>query len=88
MVTYEFRCPKCQKVFTVAQGMLEDHLADCPLCSSKAQRVWSLGAFQIDWVNGGFHGDEKNMGTGNHHKSTKEREYWASSHGLRKAKDG
>ena len=42
----------------------------------------------MDWVNGGWHGNEINMGTGQYHKSVREREYWAESHGLQKTKDG
>ena len=85
MVTYEFLCPKCQKLYTALQEMLDEHVYDCPECGTKCDRQYSFSIGPIDWVNGGWHGDDINMGLGKHYKSAKERDYDAASHGLVKA---
>ena len=85
MVTYEFQCPKCQKVFTEPQEMLAEHTYDCPECGGECSQVYSVNIGSIDWVNGGWHGDEVNIGLGKHYKSAKERDYDAASNGLVKA---
>ena len=85
MVTYEFQCPKCQTVYTEAQEMLGEHKFTCPECNAKCSQVYSVSLGPIDWVNGGWHGEEVNMGLGKHFKSAKERDYFAASHGLVKA---
>ena len=85
MVTYEFQCPKCQKLYTVLQEMHDEHTYRCPECRGKCHQVYSVNIGTIDWVNGGWHGDEINMGLGKHYKSAKERDYDAAVHGLVKA---
>lgn len=85
MIEYEFQCPKCQGGFTALRDPHKPKKADCPVCGVAADRVFSPAAYRIDWVNGP---DGINMGTGQHHKSAREREYWAESHGLQKVRDG
>lgn len=83
MVEYEFQCPKCHRVFTALRDPLRDKVAYCE-CGARGDRVFSAAIGHIDWVNGGFHGDEPNLGLGKHFKSAREREYYAASKGLTK----
>lgn len=83
MVMYEFRCPRCRKDYTVPLDPSSDDLSHqkCPK-GHEMHRVYSVQIGHIDWVNGGFHGDEKNLGLGRHFKSAKERDYWAAKNGF------
>ena len=85
MVTYEFACPKCRKLYTALQEMHDEHTFSCPKCKVKCHQVYSAHIGPIDWVNGGWHGDDINIGLGKHYKSAKERDYDAAAHGLVKA---
>ena len=44
MPTYEYECLKCKYRFEVFQGMKENHLTDCPKCSSPIKRLIGNGA--------------------------------------------
>jgi len=82
MTEYEFQCPKCHRVFTRLRDPQQDpKRARCSQCRVEAQRIFSKTPFRIDWVNGP---DGINLGTGVAHKSAREREYYAESHGLKK----
>lgn len=88
MPQYQFQCQQCHKEFTRnLSPTLGDNLQvqTCE-CGGEGKRQWDAQAFSIDWVNGGFHGDERiNFGTGQFHKSARERDKWAAEHGLVKA---
>ena len=43
---YEFKCPTCNHSFEVEQPVLSEHIADCPECGKKAQRVFSI----FSWI--------------------------------------
>lgn len=88
MIDYEFKCPTCKLVFTEAHESDSEKISRCPKCGVLADRVWSAHVGHIDWVNGGWHGDEVNLGLGKHFKSARERENYAKSLGLEKVKDG
>lgn len=83
-VMYEFRCPKCHKGFTEVLDPHSDDLQHqpCPSCKKRADRVWDFQLGHIDWVNGGFHGDDINLGLGRHFASARERDNYAAKHGL------
>jgi len=83
MVMYEFQCQQCREAYTVPLDPHSDDLQhqDCPK-GHPMQRVFSFQMGHIDWVNGGFHGEEINLGTGQYHKSARERDYYADSNGL------
>lgn len=85
MVAYEFRCPNCREVFTELRDPNKDKRAECPVCGEDSVRIYSATLGHIDWVNGGWKGEEVNMGTGKFHKSARERDYYAESIGLEKA---
>lgn len=81
---YEYECGT-HGVFEVQQGMHDVHKASCPRCGDEAKRIYGNHRFVIDWVNGGFHGEGINFAFNKHFKSTKERDYYAQSHGWEKA---
>jgi len=83
MVTYEFRCPKCQKVYTVLQGMHDEHKYRCPKHGVECRQVYSINIGTIDIPNG--FDDGINMGLGKHFKSTYERDEFAKRNGMEKA---
>jgi len=85
VVTYEFQCEKCQKLYTVEQEMHAEHKYTCPECKGKCHQVYSAQMGTVDWVNGGWHGDEINMGLGKHFKSARERDNFAAANNLGKA---
>jgi len=87
MTAYEFECIDCG-TFEEYFSPDEEKKAKCPKCGKKANRVWGFSGHRIDWVNGGWHGNEINLGLGKSFKSAREREYYAESRGLRKVKDG
>lgn len=82
MTQYEFQCPKCQEGFTVLRDPHKRKRAMCPTCGAAATRVFSKAAFRISEPNGP---DGINMGLGKRFKSNRERDYFADSHGLKKA---
>lgn len=82
---YEYECPQCGRRFDEWQGLHDEHTALCPECRAVATRVYTPARARIDWVNGGYHGDDINLGLGKHFKSTRERDYYAASHGLVKS---
>lgn len=82
---YEYRCEGCDYNFDVQQGMHETHEADCPKCGRSAVRVFYVPRFKIDWVNGGWHGDDINLGLGKHFRSAAERDNFAAEQGLVKS---
>lgn len=45
-------------------------------------RVFSFQLGHIDWVNGGFHGEDVNLGLGRKFKSARERDYYAAKNGF------
>jgi len=67
----------------VALDPHEDDLSHqrCPK-GHDMDRIFSFQMGHIDWVNGGFHGEEMNLGLGRKFKSARERDYYAASHGL------
>ena len=83
MVMYEFRCNKCRKDYTVPLNPHEDDLShqDCPE-GHPMDRVFSFQLGHIDWVNGGFHGEDVNLGLGRKFKSARERDNYAAAHGF------
>ena len=83
MVIYEFQCNKCRKAYTVPLDPHSDDLThqECPK-GHEMERVFSFQLGPIDWVNGGFHGDETNLGLGKKFKSAKERDYYAAANGF------
>lgn len=83
MVTYEFLCPKCQKLYTVLQEMHDEHTYRCPSCRSKCRQNYSGHIGTIDRPNG--FDDGINMGLGKHFKSCYERDEFAKRHGMVKA---
>lgn len=80
---YEFRCSKCQREYTVPLDPHSDDLSHqaCPR-GHQMDRVFSFQLGHIDWVNGGFHGDEVNLGLGRKFKSARERDNWAAANGF------
>lgn len=86
-IAYEFRCPTCRRDHTLLLDPHEDELVhrDCDVCGHPMQRVFGATIGHIDWVNGGFHGDDVNLGLGKHFKSARERDSYAAEQGLVKA---
>lgn len=87
MSIYEFQCDECGHRFDAFCDPHEEKRADCPECGRPARRLFVYGAFNIDWVNGGFHGDGANgdglnFGLGKSFKSARERDAYAESLGL------
>jgi putative FmdB family regulatory protein len=82
---YEFHCDECDFSFDQMQGMFEEHEADCPKCGGPARRVFNGQRFKIDWVNGGWHGDDINLGLGEHFESAAARDRFAAEHNLVKS---
>ena len=82
MVTYEFQCPKCQKVYTVLQEMHDEHTYWCDYDKAKCRQVYSVNMGRIDMPNG--FDDGINMGLGRHFKSCKERDEFAKRNGMEK----
>ncbi len=40
MLTYVYKCEKCQKTYDIPQHMSEAHLSECPVCRSvKFRRI-------------------------------------------------
>jgi len=84
MVTYEYRCPKCQKVYTVLQEMQDEHSYMCPDHPVACKQVYdSIRIGTTDRPNG--FDDGINMGLGKHFKSTHERDEFAKRNGMMKA---
>ncbi len=84
MVTYEFQCPKCRKVYTVLQEMLGAHSFDCPNHGVACQQVFAtIRMGTVDRPNG--FDDGINIGLGEHFKSTYQRDEFAKRHGMEKA---
>jgi len=83
MVTYEYQCPKCQKVYTVLQGMHDEHKYRCPEHDMECRQVYSINIGTIDMPNG--FDDGINMGLGKHFKSTYQRDEFAKRNGMEKA---
>ena len=79
---YEFQCKTCQRAYTVPLDPHNDDLSHqkCP-DGHDMDRVFSFQLGHIDWVNGGFHGDEINLGLGRHFNSARERDNYAAAHG-------
>lgn len=88
MISYAFRCPQCGTGFEQLFEHDEEKRPSCPACGANADRIYQFAGYRIDWVNGGYHGDEVNLGLGKHFKSALERENYAKSLGLVKIKDG
>lgn len=82
---YDFHCDQCDTTFDRWQGMNDEHVAECPECGAESRRVFSGQRFRIDWVNGGWHGEDINLGLGKHFKSQAERDYFAAEHNLVKS---
>lgn len=82
---YEYVCDDCNTTFDQWQGMHEDHVSLCPTCGKQARRVFNGQRFKIDWVNGGFHGEDINLGLGRHFRSQAERDNFAAENGLVKS---
>lgn len=83
MVMYDFRCPKCQKDYTVPLDPHNDNLATqkCSVCSNHMRRVFTAPNWSIDWVNP-ERGDGINLGLGKRFKSAREREDYAKANGF------
>lgn len=86
-IAYEFQCHTCRKVHTLLLDPNGDDLShqSCEQCGSPMQRIYGATIGHIDWVNGGFHGEEINLGLGKKFKSARERDNYAASMGLSKA---
>lgn len=84
MTEYEFQCPRCRKAFTAWFDPSAEKRANCPTCNQRGERVFGATVGHIDWVNGGFHGEEFNLGLGKSFKSARERDNYAASLGLEK----
>lgn len=84
MVMYDFQCDKCRKVYTVPLNPHSDDLShqDCEKCGTSMTRIYNAQIGHIDWVNGGFHGEDVNLGLGKKFKSARERDYYAATHGF------
>ena len=83
MVTYEYRCPKCQKLYTVLQEMHDEHKYRCPSDKAKCHMVFTVNMGTIDRPNG--FDDGINMGLGKHFESTYQRDEFAKRNGMVKA---
>ena len=79
MVTYEFRCPKCRKVYTVLQEMLGEHEHTCD-CGEACGQIYSANMGNIDMPNG--FDDGINMGLGEHFESCYQRDEFAKRNGM------
>jgi putative FmdB family regulatory protein len=44
MPTYDYRCPKCKRVFELFHAITDDTPKRCPRCKTKSVRVPSAGA--------------------------------------------
>ncbi len=79
---YEYQCPKCQKVYTVAQEMHGEHTYEC---HGPCRMVFdSVRMGTIDRPNG-FDDDGINAGLGKHFDSTYQRDEFAKRNGMKKA---
>ena len=79
MVTYEYQCPKCRKVYTVLQEMHAEHKYDCPK-GHACRQVFSVQMGTVDRPNG--IDDGINIGLGEHFKSTYQRDEFAKRNGM------
>jgi len=82
MVTYEFQCPKCRKVFTVLQEMHAEHVYTCPK-GHPTRQVFSVNMGTTDRPND--IDDGINIGLGRHFKSCYQRDEFAKRNGMEKA---
>ena len=41
MAIYQYRCPSCNKLYTIIQGMNDVHSYQCPKCGTMCVRVFS-----------------------------------------------
>lgn len=57
---YDYRCKKCNYIFTQQHGMNESPLIKCPQCSAKADKLITGGAGVIFKGSGFFVTDYKN----------------------------
>jgi len=80
MVTYEFQCPKCQKVYTVLQDMQGEHEYICESHPVMCRQVYTAHLGTIDRPNG--IDDGINIGLGQHFKSTHQRDEFAKRNGM------
>ena len=83
LVPYVFKCtnPECknhQKEYEVYLDRDAEHKSRCPACRHKAQRVFSLGAFTVDF-RAGF-----DVGLGRYVNTKMERENFIAERGIRK----
>jgi putative FmdB family regulatory protein len=59
MPTYDYRCPKCGRVFEVFQAITATAGAKCPDCGSPAKRMISTGVGLIFKGSGFYQTDYK-----------------------------
>lgn len=68
MPTYDYACPKCEKVFEVFHGMNEKPRVLCPDCKARARKQLGTGAgilfkgsgfYQTDYRSSNYHSSAK-----------------------------
>lgn len=85
LVPYGFKCvnPDCKKYNEEYVEVLDrdaEHKSKCPVCKRKAQRVYSLAGFTMDFT-AGF-----DVGLGEHVDSARERDNICAERGYRRIK--
>lgn len=83
LVPYVFKCvnPACEMEQEPYDDYLErdtEHKSHCSLCGKKAQRIFSLAGFTIDFTPG------FDVGLGRHIETKAERENYIAENGIRK----
>ena len=52
MPDYDYKCKKCNKVFTIEKSMIDSTVPDCPVCKSfEVSRIW--GGIQFKGLSKG-----------------------------------
>lgn len=86
LVSYGFKCVNedCDKFGIEYEDLLErdgEHKSRCPVCHRKAQRVFSLAGFTMDFKPG------FDVGLGEYVSSANERDNICAERGYRRIKD-